>query len=69
MKVINLIEKQLPLELYRAEWDVMSDKLNNRRYVSFTENEKRLPSVFILLYGLAITIVFAIALWRRVVVA
>lgn len=56
LKVINQIEESLPLSLFKAEWDVMSDKLNNRRYVSFTENEKRLPAIFIVLYLAAIAV-------------
>lgn len=50
MKVINLIEKELPLILYDSEWKVMSDKLNSRKYVSFTDSEKRIPRIFGTLY-------------------
>ena len=51
MKVINLLEEQLPVALYDAEWRVMSDKLNNRRYISFTDSEKRIPKLFIFIYA------------------
>ncbi len=50
MKVINMLEEQLPVTLYEAEWNVMSDKLNNKKYVSFTSSEKRVPIVFALIY-------------------
>ena len=50
MKVISIIEKQLPASLYDAEWSVMSDRLNKQRYVSFTDSEKRVPVVFIAIY-------------------
>lgn len=50
MKVINLIEKQLPLKLYDVEWEIMSDKLNSKKYVSFTDSEKRIPKIFGILY-------------------
>lgn len=50
MKVINLIEQQLPLKLYDAEWEIMSDKLNSKKYVSFTDSEKRIPKIFSVLY-------------------
>ena len=50
MKVINLIEEQLPVALYDVEWRVMSDKLNNKRYVSFTDSEKRIPKIFAAVY-------------------
>lgn len=50
MKVISIIEKQLPASLYDSEWIVMSDKLNSKKYVSFTDNEKKIPKLFIVLY-------------------
>lgn len=62
MKVIKLLEKQLPAILYEAEWHVMSDKLNNKKYVSFTNSEKRIPIIFSCVYGLIIvaSIVFLV---------
>ena len=50
MKVLNLIEEQLPIALYDVEWKVMSDKLNNKKYVSFTNSEKRIPKIFAAVY-------------------
>lgn len=50
MKVIKLIEEQLPVALYDVEWRVMSDKLNNKKYVSFTNSEKRVPFIFVAVY-------------------
>lgn len=50
MKIINHIEKQLPASLYKAEWEALSDKLNKRKYVSFTKSEKRVPTLFIVVY-------------------
>ena len=50
MKVISLIEMNLPVALYDAEWRIMSDKLNNRKYVSFTNSEKKIPKVFLFIY-------------------
>lgn len=46
MKIISSIEKQLPVSLYDAEWAALSDKLNKKKYVSFTANEKKIPTVF-----------------------
>ena len=62
MKVIKLLEKQLPAILYEAEWQVMCDKLNNKKYVSFTNSEKRIPIIFSCVYGLIIiaSIVFLV---------
>jgi hypothetical protein len=50
MKIISYIEKQLPASLYDAEWAALSDKLNKRKYVSFTNSEKRVPKLYIVVY-------------------
>jgi hypothetical protein len=52
LKVIRILEEQLPVTLYDAEWMIMSDKLNNKKYVSFTDSEKRIPKLFMALYAL-----------------
>ena len=64
MKVIHMMETQLPIALYDTEWQVMSDKLNNKRYISFTNSEKRIPIIFSLIYAL-ILIIAAILLIVR----
>lgn len=46
MKIISNIEKQLPLSLFDAEWASLSDKLNKKKYVSFTESEQIIPHLF-----------------------
>lgn len=61
MKVINLMERKLPVALYDVEWRVMSDKLNNKKYVSFTNSEKRIPRIFSVVYS-AILVVLGIYL-------
>lgn len=50
MKILSLLEKNLPASLFDAEWEVLSDKLNNKKYMSFTSSEKRIPMIFITLY-------------------
>lgn len=62
MRLIQLMEKQLPVSLYDIEWQIMSDKLNNKKYVSFTDSEKRIPKMFIVAYLgiLVIMIIFFI---------
>lgn len=50
MKVISIIERHLPAALYDTEWDVMSDKLNSKKYISFTDSEKKAPKAFMVLY-------------------
>lgn len=62
MKVINLIEEQLPMVLYDAEWRVMSDKLNSKRYVSFTESEKRIPKIFMAIHTSIIAVILIYSL-------
>ena len=54
MKVISMIEHELPAALYDTEWTVMSDKLNSKKYSSFTDSEKKAPKAFISLYILLI---------------
>ena len=51
MKLINLIEEQLPIALYDMEWKIMSDKLNSKKYTSFTDSEKRIPKLFLITYA------------------
>ena len=58
MRVISSIERQLPASLYDAEWAAMSDRLNKKRYISFTDSEKNIPRLFIALY----TIIFILLL-------
>lgn len=56
LKIIRIIEKQLPASLYDTEWRVQSDKLNLRPYVSFTKQESFIPKTFIFLYVLILCI-------------
>ena len=50
MKIISNIEKQLPLSLFDAEWAALSDKLNKKKYISFTESEQVIPRLFGVVY-------------------
>lgn len=50
MKVLSVLEKHLSASLYDAEWEVMSNKYNKEPYVSFTDSEKALPLIFIVVY-------------------
>lgn len=49
-----MLEERLPARLYENEWAVMSDKLNNKKYVSFTDREKRIPKLFLAIYLLTV---------------
>ena len=62
MKVIRMIEHELPAALYDTEWHVMSDRLNSQKYVSFTESEKRAPKAFIVFYSLLIMAAIALGI-------
>jgi len=57
MKIISNIEKQLPLSLFDAEWAALSDKLNKKRYVSFTESEQIIPRLFCVSYLFVMVII------------
>lgn len=61
MKIISYIEKQLPASLFDAEWAVLSDKLNKRKYTSFTQSEKRIPMLFILVYIICVMVFVMLA--------
>ena len=54
INIICIIEKHLPASLYDAEWASLSNKLNKKKYVSFTDSEKRVPIIFIIIYSLII---------------
>ena len=62
MKVLNLLEEQLPVALYDVEWRIMSDKLNNKKYVSFTSSEKRIPKLFAIIYTVIIIAIIVYAI-------
>lgn len=50
MRIISNIERQLPMSLFDAEWAALSDKLNSKKYVSFTESERVIPRLFGITY-------------------
>jgi hypothetical protein len=60
MTIIRSIEKQLPASLYDAEWQALSDKLNKSKYVSFTQNEARIPMIFIGIYSAVAVVLVAV---------
>lgn len=46
MKILGMLEQQLAASLYDAEWQAMSNKYNKKQYISFTDGEKSIPSIF-----------------------
>lgn len=60
LKIINMIEKKLPVALYDAEWKVQTDKLNYKPYISFTDSETRIPKIFLIIYSFILVCTIAI---------
>lgn len=58
MKVISALEKNLSFNIYDVEWQVQTDKLGKKKYVSFTKIEKFIPLLFIVIY----TVIFLIGI-------
>ena len=54
IQALYLIEEHLPLRLYAAEWEIMDDKMNPKKYKSFTSTEILTPILFLWLYVLII---------------
>jgi len=54
MKIIRMIEEKLAVSLYAAEWKAMKNRYSKKKYVSFTDNEKKLPFVFGFFYTLVL---------------
>ena len=57
MKIISKIEKRLPLSLFDTEWAILANKLNKRRYKSFTESERLIPRLFMYVYFSVIIVI------------
>lgn len=58
LSVIHEIEKQLPLALYKHEWDVLDNGKDWNKYYPFSHIELFIPAIFGLIY-LVLTIYFA----------
>lgn len=48
-RVIHALEKQLPANIYKVEWDALTKSIGTS-YKPFTQIEKNIPIVFISLY-------------------
>ncbi|MBO5938377.1 MAG: hypothetical protein J6Q82_02610, partial [Clostridia bacterium] len=51
IKLLSMMESRLAVSLYNAEWQAMKNKFSKKKYISFTDNEKRLPGVFSGFFG------------------
>lgn len=49
-KVINTIEKRLPLAIFAAEWKALGEGKDKHKYLSFTKTEAKVPSIFLWFY-------------------
>jgi hypothetical protein len=60
-KVIHQIEKRLPLALYDTEWQVLGRGKKKDLYWPFTHIERRVPWIFIVIYGV---LILSVIPWR-----
>jgi hypothetical protein len=51
-----MIERKLPLAVYTAEWKVLGEGKNPKKYRQLTTAEKRVPLIFIGLYVFVVTL-------------
>ena len=56
LRLINTIERQLPLRLYDEEYAIMNDELNPWKYKNAFRDEKRSPYIFNGLYAVLIAL-------------
>jgi len=50
--VIHKIEKNLPLALYKYEWEILGEGKDNKKYYPFSHVEHFIPWVFGIIYAL-----------------
>ncbi|MFJ8686362.1 RipA family octameric membrane protein [Micromonospora wenchangensis] len=60
--VILRMEKALAASIFDAEWEALDRGENKHIYRSFTESEKRVPAVFMAIYGIAFAVGLLIVL-------
>ena len=61
-RVIHEIEKMLPIALFAAEWYVLGEGKDPKRYKSSTETEKTVSRIFMALYVLVAVCSFVLGL-------
>lgn len=60
-RVINTIERYLPISIYEAEWEALGRGENPEIYRSFTSREIWVPSAFLILYVVAVVVALLVA--------
>lgn len=68
-KVINAMEKELPMVMYDAEWDVLGRGDDPSKYLKFTKIELRVPKLFLALHILVGLIAVLIFVYARCIAA
>ena len=51
-QVINALEKYLSVSIFNAEWIALGKGKDKNKYSSFTDVEKNVPGVFLIIYVL-----------------
>ncbi|OPJ57360.1 RipA family octameric membrane protein [Clostridium chromiireducens] len=49
-EVLNRLEQFLPVSIFKAEWIALGEGKNKKKYRSFTQSEKIIPRLFLILY-------------------
>lgn len=49
-QVINALEKYMSVSIFNAEWIALGNGKDKNKYLSFTDVEKNVPSVFLIIY-------------------
>jgi hypothetical protein len=63
-KVIHIIEKQLPLAPFDAEWEALEKGKNPKLYKPFTKVEVVVSWVFLILHS---AVLFQVTLWDKLI--
>ena len=66
MQVIQSIESRLPCNIYETEWKTQSFSLGKEKYISFTNIEKKIPVLFLCIYGLVFVVGVALLIYTLI---
>ena len=60
-KVIDGIEKNLPITLFSTEWELLGKGKDVKKYIQLSSVEKKIPMIFIVLYILIFTMSISVS--------
>ncbi len=63
-KVIHEIEQELPLALYKREWEILGEGKNKCKYWPFSHIEIKIPFIFGLIY-LILLIIYILTIFHK----